>query len=110
MNELFRDLIYGVRMMRKSPGFTVVAVITLSLGIGSSTCHLQRGGRRLALGIAAALAVTRLMTSLLFGIGAADPMTFAVMTSVLLAVALLASYLPARRATKIDPIIALRYE
>jgi len=75
---------------------------------------LRQSLRKLAvgilLGIAAALAVTRLMTSLLFGITATDPTTFAVMTTVLLAVALLASYLPARRATRIAPNIALRYE
>ena len=64
----------------------------------------------LAIGVPAALVLTRLMASLLFQITPRDPLTFGAVAALLVAVALAACYVPARRATRVDPIVALRYE
>jgi putative ABC transport system permease protein len=71
---------------------------------------LRMGVIGLALGLAGALAATRVLDSLLFGVTAGDPATFAAVSAALLTVLLFAAYLPARRATRVDPMVALRTE
>ena len=93
--------------------------IGMRMALGAQRGNVLRlvvsGGVRLAVlgiavGIVAALALTRLMTDLLFGVGATDPVTFGAVTAVLGATSLAASYIPARRAINVDPIVALRHE
>jgi ABC-type antimicrobial peptide transport system permease subunit len=73
-----------------------------------SALHMALLG--IAIGAAVGFAVTRLMRELLFGVSAGDPVTFVAVALILAAVTVLASYVPALRATKIDPMVALRYE
>jgi predicted permease len=93
--------------------------IGIRLALGAQRGHvlqmvLQQGTKLalvgVAIGIGAGLGLTRLMTHLLFGVATHDPLTFAAVSSLLILVALLASYIPARRAAKVDPMVALRYE
>jgi len=91
--------------------------IRLALGAhpGNVLKMVLRQGAKMALvgvviGLGGAFALTRLMTSLLFGVAASDPVTFVAVAVLLILVALLACYLPARRAMKVDPMAALRYE
>jgi putative ABC transport system permease protein len=79
----------------------------LKLAVGQGLRLVAIG---VAIGLAGALALTRVMSSLLYGVSATDPATLVTISLVLIAVALLASYIPARRAAKVDPLIALRYE
>jgi len=93
---------FGIRL---SMGATQTDVLRLVLGraatlIGAGTC----------LGLVGSVMLVRLITKLLFGTAPLDPLTFAAVPVLLAAVALAASYIPARRATRVDPVVALRYE
>jgi putative ABC transport system permease protein len=91
--------------------------IRLALGAGRRnvlrlilTQGMTTVAKGLAIGLVGAFAATRLMANLLFGVSATDPLTFLAISLLLVFVALLACYVPARRAMKVDPIIALRYQ
>jgi putative ABC transport system permease protein len=92
----------GVRMVLGATGGDILRLV---LGHGLGTTAI--GG---VIGIAGSLALTGLMRSLLFGVSAFDPLTLAGVTLLLAAVALFACWIPARRATRVDPLNALRYE
>jgi putative ABC transport system permease protein len=91
--------------IRIALGATHRGVLQLLIGHG-----LRLVGLGIAIGVAGALALNRLLAGLLFSVSATDPLTFTVIALLLTGVALLACYLPARRATKVDPLVALRYE
>jgi putative ABC transport system permease protein len=108
---LYAALAYSVGQRRHEIGIRVA--------LGADGRDIRRMvvsyGARLALlgvamGLAASLLLTRLMRSLLYGVSAGDPLTLAGTALLLIAVALLACFIPARRATRIDPLVALRHE
>jgi putative ABC transport system permease protein len=92
----------GIRM---ALGAQRADVLKLIVGAGMGWIGVGVG-----IGVAAAFGLTRLLRTVLFGVSATDPLTFVAISFALIAVALLACYVPARRATKVDPLVALRYE
>jgi ABC-type antimicrobial peptide transport system permease subunit len=86
-------------------GATRANVLSLVLRQGLVTAIIG-----VAIGIAGAIGLTRTLQSFLFGLSPTDPLTFAAVALLLIFVALLACYIPARRASKVDPMTALRYE
>ena len=117
MQKIWQDLRYGARMLLKNPGITFVVILALALGarLRDVLKLVVRQAMILALagvgiGLLASWALTRLMKSLLFSVSVTDPMTFVVIALLMTLIALLACLIPARRATKVDPLVALRYE
>jgi putative ABC transport system permease protein len=108
---LYGVMSYGVAQRTRELGLRIALGATsrdaLKLIIGQGMKLVALG---LALGMGGALAVSRMMIHLLFGVSAHDPLTFVVIAFLLAFVALLACYIPARRATKVDPMVALRQE
>lgn len=91
---MMNDLRFALRQLLKNPGFTTVAVLTLALGIGA----------------AASVALAKVLQNRIWGIKPVDPVALVAVSLLLTVVGLAAYYVPARRATIIDPMVALRYE
>jgi ABC-type antimicrobial peptide transport system permease subunit len=108
--------VYGVLSYLVSQGRHEIGVrMALGAERGTIVGMVIRHGLELTiagivLGLAGALALTRVMASLLFGVSATDAVTFSAVPLLLTSIALVASYLPARRATRVDPVVALRDE
>jgi ABC-type antimicrobial peptide transport system permease subunit len=100
MRTFLDNLRFSLRTIAKRPAFAIVVVLTLALGIGAGT----------AIGLVASLALTRFLSTLLFGVSSRELPTMTSAAAALTAVALFACYIPARRASKVDPLIALRFE
>jgi len=92
----------GIRIALGASRINVLGLV-LRRGLMLAACGV-------VVGLAGSFALTRLLTTQLFGVSATDPVTFTMVSLTLMAVALLATYLPARRAMKLDPLVALRYE
>ncbi len=108
---LFSVMAYSVTQRRREFGIRMALgaqpADVLGLVVGQA---VRTGAIGIVVGLAAAFAATRVLSGLLFGVGASDPATFAGVSATLAAVLLIAAYLPARRATRVDPMSALRSE
>jgi len=106
---IYGVLVYSVSQRTRELGVRLAlgaqSVDVAKLVIGEGLTLALAG---IGIGLIAALALTRVMTSLLFGVTATDPRTFAAVSLLLVAVALLACWIPARRAMRVDPLISLR--
>lgn len=100
MQSLWPDLRYGMRGIRANPGFSL-----LVLRMGRWLVAIG-----LAVGLGASLVANKVLASGLWGVSARDPLTFAAVAVVVLAAGAAACWFPARRATRVDPMIALRFE
>ena len=127
---LMQDVRHAFRVLKQTPVVTAAAILTLALGVGGNTAVFSmamgaargrvvrlvlRGGMTwagggIALGLAGAVAVSSVLANLLFEVPARDPITLAAVGTTLALVALAACYVPAARATRIDPTLALRSE
>jgi ABC-type antimicrobial peptide transport system permease subunit len=92
----------GVRMALGAPRSRIVRMVVRQ--------GMELTGAGIVLGLIGAAALTRVMATLLFGVSATDAVTFSVVPLILVTIAIAASYLPARRATLVDPVVALREE
>ena len=127
LDTVRRDVRSGWRLLLKTPVFGVVAFavrertreigIRMALGAQAGAVlrmvvwrGLQQALVGATLGLAAGFVLTRVMKNLLFDASPTDPATFALIVLLLVAVALIASYIPARRAAKVDPLLAIRNE
>jgi ABC-type antimicrobial peptide transport system permease subunit len=96
METLLQDVRYGLRMLQRVEPMLREGMLAATVGIG--------------LGLAGALILARLMSTLLFGVKSDDPLTFSAVVVLIAAIAALASYVPAQRASWVDPMAALRYQ